>query len=309
MNTNPRPIPDAPLHRPFGRPLCPVPGPGTPDGRLDAGGTRLRLRALHVMGHGSPRLARALGVRKTTIQELVGGKARTVSPHLLDAITDLYEAWWDKRAPERTRAERAAAAAARKRAIAGLVRSRRPRRRPARRPRLPPPVRLETRHRHRRRPRHPPARTPSPPKEGRMTSDDRLTGNLFLDILGVLERHGYRRSDNYHAEQDAHPQHGRSSTEAAPDAVVVSGAEAITMFAALDIAADDKRYRVGMCPDCPDQSCPTCQTNLRDAHAFDQMADRMLQAARTAPAAHHGHAEPPDPFSQPSVAADKEAGQ
>ena len=81
------------------------------------------------------------------------------------------------------------------------------------------------------------------------------------------------------------------------------------MFAALDIAADDKRYRVEMCPDCPDQSCPACQTHLRDAQAFDQMADRMLQAARTAPAAHHGHAEPPDPPSQPSLAADKEAGQ
>ena len=81
------------------------------------------------------------------------------------------------------------------------------------------------------------------------------------------------------------------------------------MFAALDIAADDKRYRVEMCPDCPDQSCPACQTHLRDADAFDQMADRMLQAARTAPAAHHGHAEPPDPLSQPSLAADKEAGQ
>jgi hypothetical protein len=119
MSTNSRPIPDTALHRPFGRPLRPVPRPSTPAGRLDAGGARLRLRALHVMGHGSPRLARALGVRKTTIQELVSGRARTVSPHLLDAITDLYEAWWDKRAPERTRAERAAAAAARKRAIAG----------------------------------------------------------------------------------------------------------------------------------------------------------------------------------------------
>ena len=119
MNTNPHPIPDAPFHRPFGRPLNPVPGPRTPDGRLDAGGARLRLRALHVMGHGSPRLARALGVRRTTIQELVSGKARTISPHLRDAIADLYETWWDKRAPERTRAERAAAATARKRAIAG----------------------------------------------------------------------------------------------------------------------------------------------------------------------------------------------
>ena len=57
------------------------------------------------------------------------------------------------------------------------------------------------------------------------------------------------------------------------------------------------------------QSCAACQTNLRDAQAFDQMADRMLQAARTAPAAHHGHAEPPDPLSQPGLSADREAGQ
>ena len=87
--------------------------------RLDAGGTRLRLRALHVMGHGSARISRALGVREETIQRLVRGDARTVSPPLRDAIADLYDAWWDKRAPERTRAERAGATAARRRAIAG----------------------------------------------------------------------------------------------------------------------------------------------------------------------------------------------
>src|SRR5271165_5226907 len=87
--------------------------------RLDAGGARLRLRALHVMGHGSARIARALGVREETIQRLVRGDARTISPQLRDAIADLYDAWWDKRAPERTRAERAAAARARRRAIAG----------------------------------------------------------------------------------------------------------------------------------------------------------------------------------------------
>jgi hypothetical protein len=90
-----------------------------PRARVDACGTRLRLRALHVMGHGAARIARALGVRQITIQDLVSGDARTVSPRLRDAITDLYDAWWDKRAPERTRAERAAAAAARRRAIAG----------------------------------------------------------------------------------------------------------------------------------------------------------------------------------------------
>ena len=90
-----------------------------PRARLDAGGTRLRLRALHVMGHGSARIARALGVREMTIRALVRGDARTVSPALRDTVADLYDAWWDKRAPARTRFERGAATAARKRAIAG----------------------------------------------------------------------------------------------------------------------------------------------------------------------------------------------
>jgi transcriptional regulator with XRE-family HTH domain len=90
-----------------------------PRARLDAGGTRLRLRALHVMGHGSARIARALGVREMTIRRLVRGDATTISPKLRDAIADLYDAWWDKRAPERTRAQRGAATAARRRAISG----------------------------------------------------------------------------------------------------------------------------------------------------------------------------------------------
>jgi plasmid maintenance system antidote protein VapI len=90
-----------------------------PRARLDAGGTRLRLRALHVMGHGSARIARAAGVREMTIRALVRGDARTISPRLRDTITDLYDAWWDKHAPERTRAERGAATTARNRAIAG----------------------------------------------------------------------------------------------------------------------------------------------------------------------------------------------
>ena len=93
--------------------------PGTSGRRTDANGIRLRLRALHVMGHGSARIARALGVRHATIAHLVRGDAATISTHLRDAITGLYDAWWDKGAPERTRAERAAATAARRRAIAG----------------------------------------------------------------------------------------------------------------------------------------------------------------------------------------------
>ena len=87
--------------------------------RFDAGGTRLRLRALHVMGHGSARIARAVGANEKTIRKLVRGEATTIGPRLRDAIAGLYEIWWDKRAPERTRAERCAAASARRRAIAG----------------------------------------------------------------------------------------------------------------------------------------------------------------------------------------------
>ena len=104
-------------HVTFGRQR--VARPVEPRARLDAGGTRLRLRALHVMGHGSARIARALGVREQAIRQIVRGDTRTVSLALRDAITELYDTWWDKRAPARTRFERAAATAARKRAIAG----------------------------------------------------------------------------------------------------------------------------------------------------------------------------------------------
>ena len=123
-----------------------------PRARLDAGGTRLRLRALHVMGHGSARIARAAGVHPVTIRKLVRGDARTVSPQLRTAIIAVYDVWWDKRAPTRTRCERAAATAARKRAIAGNWCRRRPRRRPARPARLPAPAGLDARHRHWHRP-------------------------------------------------------------------------------------------------------------------------------------------------------------
>ena len=122
-------------------------------------------------------------------------------PQLRDKVTDLYDAWWDKRAPDRTRAERAAATAARRRAIAGNwcaaaaldddqldIPGYRPRQR------------LETRHRHRHRPRHPPARPP-PPEGPPMTSDHRVTPGLIHDIVDALERHGYYRSDDLHADR------------------------------------------------------------------------------------------------------------
>ncbi len=169
-----------------------------PRARLDAGGTRLRLRALHVMGHGSARIARAAGVREMTIRALVRGDARTISPQLRDTITAVYDAWWDKRAPGRTRAERGAATLARRRAIAGnwcaaAALDDDQLDTPGYRPRHG----LETRHRHRHRPRHPPGRPPPPQEEGRMT-DHRIGLDLFTDVLDVLHRHGFARGDIEH---------------------------------------------------------------------------------------------------------------
>ena len=151
-----------------------------------------------------------------------------------------------------------------------------------------------------------------------MTTDHRVTPGLIYDIVNALERHGYYRSDDLHADcaigligdlaciYEGTQDHPAYPGSARYDTITITHADAITIFAASDIAADDKRYRVEMCPDCPDQSCPTCQVNIRDAEAFDQMADRMLQAAQAAPAV--GASQPaPDRWSQ--AAADREAGQ
>ena len=155
-----------------------------------------------------------------------------------------------------------------------------------------------------------------------MTSDDRMTRGLIIDILDVLERHGYHKPGNQHTGQaigvisdlarvyegtreashgtyPGHAQPGPPVREPGQDAVMLSHADVSTVFAALDIAADYKRDRAGACADCPDQSCPGCQVRLQDARAYDQMAG-LLQTAEATRAA---TASPPEP------AADKEAGQ
>ena len=146
-----------------------------------------------------------------------------------------------------------------------------------------------------------------------MTSDHRITPGLVHEILDALERHGYDRGDDLHADRAvgligdlAGICEGTQDYPAYPGpsrdgAITLTGADAITIFAASDIAAGDKRYPAGMCPDCPDQSCPACQIHIRDAEAFDQLAGRMLQAAQAAAATR----PEPDRWSQP--AADREA--
>ncbi len=308
-------------------PPCPAP-------RVDAGGTRLRLRALHVMGHGSARIARAAGVHPKTIRKLVRGDAATISPPLRDAITAVYEAWWDKRAPRRTRFERGAATAARKRAIAGNWCAAaaldddqldipgyqpswgwKPAAGTGTAPDICPPARHHQ------------------TKEGHMTDDQRLTWGFILEVLDVMERHGYRRSDHQHTGQaiglirdaartydgtrDAAP--GPyvvvpSSPPTAPqppgpagqDARIVSAGEAKTLLAALDEAAEYKRDRAATCADCADQSCGTCQWRLQAAEAYDTLAAQLTETAQASPTATTSH---PEPSSQPQPAADREAGQ
>ena len=167
-------------------------------------------------------------------------------------------------------------------------------------------------------------------------TDHRIGLDLFNDVLDVLHGHGFARGDDEHAgraifligdlariyEGTQDYPFGPSinsapSLQMAPEpsgqdnpaAVIVPASELKTVLVALDIAADFQRDRAELCTDCPDQSCPACHNRLRDAQAYDQMADRMSQAAEAAPAAHHGQTEPAGPPRQSGPAADKEAGQ
>ena len=140
---------------------------------------------------------------------------------------------------------------------------------------------------------------------------------LILDVLDVLERHGYTRGDNQHTgraiglirdlariyegTQD-HPtdppsprrhrrRHRQPGPEPNPDRpsprrrtpspspTPRSGPS----WPRWTSPPTDKRDRAEMCADCADQSCPACQSRLRDAEAYDQMADQMLQAASKPP--------------------------
>ena len=312
-----------------------VVSPALPRARLDATGTRLRLRALHVMGHGSARIARAAGVHPVTIRNLVRGEARTVSAQLRDAVAGLYDVWWDKRAPGRTRFERAAATAARKRAMAGDwcaaaaldddwldIPGYQPEYgwKPATGTGTAPDI-------------HPSALPQD--KERHMADDERLTWGFILEVLDLLERHGYRRSDSEHTSQavgliryvariyegtlDA-PAGGHvvvpSSPPTAPqppgpagtDDVIVSAAEVTTLLAALDEAAECKRDRAGTCAECTDQSCTTCQWRLQAAEAYDQMTGQMIHAEVSA-ARQRAPGDAASPAAGPHAAADKEAGQ
>jgi hypothetical protein len=89
----------------------------SPTARVPAGGTVLRLRGLIAMGHWHSRIARALGCDFWIVRDLASGKAQTVQASIADAAAELYEAWWDKVPPERSKTELLAGEHARRTAM------------------------------------------------------------------------------------------------------------------------------------------------------------------------------------------------
>ncbi len=174
-----------------------------------------------------------------------------------------------------------------------------------------------------------------------MTSDNRMTWGLIIDVLGVLERHGYHQHDNQHTGQaiavigdlasvyegtrdlfhstypgqappSPHAEPERRVPEAEQDAVILTGADVTTVVTTLDLAVGYKRDRAATCADCADQSCLTCQSRLHDAQAYDQMAAGLLQTAHAAWSVNATQPEPGSPGITPGQAdpaADREAGQ
>ena len=157
--------------------------------------------------------------------------------------------------------------------------------------------------------------------------DHRMGLNLITDVLDVLDRHGYARGDDEHAGPAifligdlAHIYEGSQDhpfgpsineipprTEPAPPepasqhAVLVPVGEVKTLLVALDIAAEYQRDRAELCADCTDQSCPACESRLRDAQAYDHLSVQLDQAAAASGAAAARH-------SAHGPVADREAG-
>ena len=172
-----------------------------------------------------------------------------------------------------------------------------------------------------------------------MNGDDRQTWGLIIDVLDVLEKHGYRRGDDQHtgravglvgelariyegtqeapagaylvpeprqAGQDqARPADGQNA-----EAIAAAGMPAV--LAALDEASEYKRDRAAGCADCADQSCGTCQHRLDTARAYDSLATRLQHAIDGV----HPDRPSPQPAAgqpgnriQPQATPEREAGQ
>jgi hypothetical protein len=174
-----------------------------------------------------------------------------------------------------------------------------------------------------------------------MNGDDRQTWSLIIDVLDVLEKHGYRRGDDrhtgravglvgdlariYEGTQEApagaylaprpEPSHAgpaQARPPSAKSATAIASAGMLTILSALDEASDYKRDRAAGCADCADQSCGTCQHRLDAAHAYESLATRLQHAIDAAIPDEPSPQPAPDPPGkriQPQATSDKEAGQ
>ena len=140
-----------------------------------------------------------------------------------------------------------------------------------------------------------------------MNGDDRQTWGLIIDVLDILEKHGYRRGDDrhtgravglvgdlariYEGTQEApagaylaqmpEPRHagpGQAGSPSAKNADAIAGGAMPVILSALDEASDYKRDRAAACADCADQSCGTCQHRLDAARAYEGLASRLQHA-------------------------------
>ena len=140
-----------------------------------------------------------------------------------------------------------------------------------------------------------------------MSSEIRHNWGLIIDVLDVLEQHGYRQADDQHtgqavgligdlariyqgalqaptgayvvsAPQSRQPSSGRPALTATSGAEAIAGAGMHTILAALDEASDYKRDRAECCADCADQSCGSCQYRLDTARAYESLAAKLMRA-------------------------------
>ena len=174
-----------------------------------------------------------------------------------------------------------------------------------------------------------------------MNDDHRQTWGLIIDVLDVLEKHGYRRGDDRHT--------GRAVGLVGDLARIYEGTQEVpvgaylvempeqrrarpgpslagrhqergddcrrrifTILSALDEASDYKRDRAAGCADCADQSCGTCEHRLDAAQAYESLATRLqhaIDADTPGKSSRQATAGPPGSRVQPETAAEREAGQ
>jgi hypothetical protein len=174
-----------------------------------------------------------------------------------------------------------------------------------------------------------------------MNGGNRHDWGMIIDVLNVLEQHGYRQADNQHtgravgligdlariyqgtqeapagayvasAPRPLQPSPDRPALDATGSAEAVAGAGMHTILAALDEASGYRRDRAEGCADCADQSCGTCQQRLDAARGYESLAARLMRAMER-DAIEEPSPQPADNTPRnrapPEAAADREAAQ